>query len=762
MSKQFFTIKSFQGGINSKDHPRDMHEMQSQDIQGLTVKDSGEAKSPGGYDPTQIKLSAATSSTLATTPGYGLYAFQSDNGLDGNANITNLIAYPFIDDGIGNGEDVLKIWESTDNTDRAGLNLDNGTNAITKPNLVYYYKNGALRVADSNLHANAVPHKFIFNKRQQMTMTEANSTAWLWVSTAIEPPGTVSDADNATGDVEFTNGEASLVVPGGAVTTGMYAADRINIDHEINTDITTSLAAGTYEFAASWIYDSGQESVPTPSSGSDISINNTNGIYFRAYYKSRASGSVNVEDFGAHIIGSRLYVRRQEDTGDSWHFLLDVDFARGSRDSMFDAFRGTGVVIDEATDGGSLSNREIASGDDQAATTFYTDVVSGIAGDHSTFYVLRRMNPMTYESINGYRPDVDSVGMAKGHGFKDSAVIGTRVFLANVSYKDEHGTTKAMGDRILYSMPNKFDTFPNTNFLDIGADDGESFTAIEGFGGMLFSFKSTNMYIVNVQSGSPAGWGVVGKYDFMGIKFPSAYTKTEFGIVWANEFGCYMSNGQGVQKLTNSIGDTTWNSFIHDSNPALVSYDPIEKSIMVQGNSSSSDDLYVFNMSTKSWTRQINNLVIAGSDNHQTNTNTALHNGVPITASFNDNDDKMYIWQWATTAASQAFVIHTKDFDLGQPQLKKKIYSVIITLNNNNADITLWKVYVGVDGAAPSAQSGFSNSTTISSNADWIVQKETFTTPLTGESFSFKFSGTGNVRIGDISIEHRPLRKRAD
>ena len=54
MSKQFFTIKSFQGGINSKDHPRDMHEMQSQDIQGLTVKDSGEAKSPGGYNTTAI------------------------------------------------------------------------------------------------------------------------------------------------------------------------------------------------------------------------------------------------------------------------------------------------------------------------------------------------------------------------------------------------------------------------------------------------------------------------------------------------------------------------------------------------------------------------------------------------------------------------------------------------------------------------------------------------------------------------------------
>jgi len=751
MSKQFFTIKSFQGGINSKDHPRDMHEMQSQDIQGLTVKDSGEAKSPGGYNTSAI-FSSDAHATIQTTPGYGLFAFESDNKMDGDIANSKMIAFPFIDEAIGNDEAVLKIDQIAPEADdyhalEPDTNLNDGTSdQITKPDLVYYYKNGALRVADANFHANAVPHKFIFNKRLQMLCSEAYNKHWMWLSTELAKPTTFYGTTGA-GDSTYRTG--SLVVPGGAGVVGMPVSDQINFDHKIIDTVTTDLAAGTYEFAASWVYDSGQESLLRKlSNTSTIVIANTNGIMLRAYFKSRANTEVDERDFGAHIIGSRIYMRRVESVGDSWHLAIDVDFARGSRNSMLESFRGDGV--------GTGANHSLTSNSSGDATVYYTHSQESTSS-YTTFYLITRMNPMTFESINGYRADLDAVSLSKSHGWKDAAVIGTRSFLANISYVDEFGTSKVMGDRILYSMPNKFDIFPNKNFLDIGADDGESFTAIEGFGGMLFAFKNTNMYIVNVQSGSPGGWGIAGKYDFMGIKFPSAYTKTEFGIVWANEFGCYMSNGQGVQKLTNSIGDTTWNAFIHDTYPALVSYDPIEKSIIVQGNSVSSDDLYVFNMGTKSWTRQINNLVAAA----QSNTNTSLHNGFPITASWNTSDHKVYIWKWDTTSASQAFVLHTKEFDLGQPQLKKKIYSVIITLNNNGADITSWKAYVGVDGATPSAQSGFSNSTTISSSADWIVQKETLTTPLTGESFSFKFSGTGNVRIGDISIEYRSLRKRA-
>ena len=96
--------------------------------------------------------------------------------------------------------------------------------------------------------------------------------------------------------------------------------------------------------------------------------------------------------------------------------------------------------------------------------------------------------------------------------------------------------------------------------------------------------------------------------------------------------------------------------------------------------------------------------------------------------------------------------------------LKKKIYSVVITLNNNNADVTAFYVKVGKDSNAVDTaqwkQGG--NGETISASLDWIVKKYVFQTPLIVESVAFELTGTGNIKINDFSVEYRPLRKRAD
>jgi len=753
MAKEFFSLKTFHGGINSKDSPRDMSEAQFQDIQGLSVKDVGQAKSPGGYNTTAIFTSSATTNAgIDETPGYGLFSFEADNKIDESVANSKMIAYPFMEDTLTNDEAVLKIRQTSPSTDDNDdtLNLDDGSNAITKPNLVYYYKNGGLRVADNNLHSNAVPHKYIFIKRLQMLCSEANNTNWMWLSTELAKPTTFFGYTGEGDTTNIGNHFTSVEVPGGTGDVGMPSSDRINFDHKINTSVTTDLSAGTYEFAASWVYDSGQESLLTKLSDSPtITIANTNGIMLRAYFKTRDNSTVDRRDFGAHIIGSRIYMRRIESVGDSWHLAIDVDFARGSRNSMLESFRGSGV--------GTSANHSLTSNNSGNTNHYYTDSQESSSG-YTTFYLITRMNPMTYESINGYRADSDAVSLSKGHGWKTSTVINTRAFLANISYVDEFGTSKVMGDRILYSTPNKFDIFPNKNFLDIGADDGESFTALESFSGMLFAFKNTNMYMINVQSGSPAGWGLAGKYDYMGISSPASVSKTELGIAWANKYGCYLSSGKGVQKLTNSISDTVWQSFLNQP-PHLVSYEPNEKNIIVQGESNGSNDLYVFNIPTKSWSRQNNNI----TSTYNTNTNTVIHDGKVIIGGYDSDNKKIKIFQWSTTQASQSFVLHTKEFDLGAPSLKKKIYSVVITLNNNNTDITNVYLKVGKDGNSVETsqwkQGG--NGETISASSDWIVKRYEFQTPLIIESIEFELTGTGKININDFSVEYRPLRKRA-
>ena len=133
MAKEFFSLKTFHGGINSKDNPRDMSEAQFQDVQGLSVKDVGEAKSPGGYNTSAIFSSDATSNAgIDETPGYGLFSFEADNNLaEGVAN-SKMIAYPFIEDTLIADEAVLKIRQiSPSGADFAGsMPLDDSSNAI--------------------------------------------------------------------------------------------------------------------------------------------------------------------------------------------------------------------------------------------------------------------------------------------------------------------------------------------------------------------------------------------------------------------------------------------------------------------------------------------------------------------------------------------------------------------------------------------------------------------------------------------------------
>ena len=49
------------------------------------------------------------------------------------------------------------------------------------------------------------------------------------------------------------------------------------------------------------------------------------------------------------------------------------------------------------------------------------------------------------------------------------------------------------GDQIRYSDVNKFLTFPELNFIDIGVNDGESFVKLEAFADRLLAFKERSI-----------------------------------------------------------------------------------------------------------------------------------------------------------------------------------------------------------------------------------------------------------------------------
>ena len=99
--------------------------------------------------------------------------------------------------------------------------------------------------------------------------------------------------------------------------------------------------------------------------------------------------------------------------------------------------------------------------------------------------------------------------------------------------------------------------------------------------------------------------------------------------------------------------------------------------------------------------------------------------------------------------------------DFGEPARIKKIYAVTITYKSDNAMTT--PVSYSVDGA-----DSFSNFTGnfADTSGDWSVLRATVASPFECKSLQIKVantvaSGTGSFHINDISIEYRPIHKRA-
>ena len=96
---------------------------------------------------------------------------------------------------------------------------------------------------------------------------------------------------------------------------------------------------------------------------------------------------------------------------------------------------------------------------------------SGTTNSVYTTASVQSLSPVldTYETINGYPPTVPSITISKnGEAWKTGIVCNRRAFIANVKiYEEGADVPTVFGDRIMYSMPNRFDTFPSFNFIDV-------------------------------------------------------------------------------------------------------------------------------------------------------------------------------------------------------------------------------------------------------------------------------------------------------
>ena len=574
------------------------------------------------------------------------------------------------------------------------------------------------------------------DKLIHLKLTDANNMSSVTLNYGTDSGITTGGIANLIGQIIHINGEAMRVRSTNTLDgSGTLSVLQLLVDRDVfgtgvlehasgakaKTTLTTSITvtgggweAGSYEFCHTVVDLQDNETLPQSPQSTLFPI--TTGAYFTNVGFIIKHGSFTARK---NEKGVRVYTRKKDGNG-RWILFLDVDYQRGVRTNLFEDYDS----FSSAT--GTGSNYRKVEG---------IDVV----------------NPSldTYESINGYSQDEESIDFGTDGGYRASTVCARRAWVANVRKNDE-----VFDDRIYYSPVNRFATFPDSYYLDIGISDGDSFTSLHSLGNRLLAFKQKKLYVINVSSTSDAGWYLEAEYDGMGCIFQNAVTKTPFGICWVNRNGVYIFDGSSAPKeLTTKLDDNLWQAGQELSNALLkpsIAYEPKYKQLYVLQDSAmtsnsgvdTEDKVFCYDFTTQGWTTRA---CVGSAD---VSNFVESFDGVYF---FKHSDDKIH--SLTNNYGTKNIELITKDIDFGNPGLVKKIKKVYIAARDAAANTTLTLAYALDGSTSYTALTGQAVN-----NANYQIKA--FTVNQNCESISLKVTSDGKIDINDINIDYRQTNKR--
>ncbi len=574
----------------------------------------------------------------------------------------------------------------------------------------------------------------------------------------------------------------------------LTAGQGFNVNIATETDQEGVISKGIYELAQTFIYDNNQESLPKLYS-------NTHTV---AEANDLKSLSINISTAGPYdprISGGRIYIREQG-KNEEWVMLLDINLTKGCRLKFSDDYSAwdnafyaptatTGNNSDYITNVTDLSKivagMSISGGNIQAGTTvsqhnnvdtlLLSQATSGTGASgvalsiQGSFYScpdynqsdnnfrLREFGLLTYEILNGFSSNIFSHTIGdQGEYWKDSVISNNRVFICNVSLKDENtglskeeSTTVNYPDRIMYSMPNRYDTFPSVNYIEAAKGDADSYIALESYADRLLAFKSKSLDIINI-SGDDRNWFLEDSKKYQGVAHPEAVKKTQYGIVWVNKQGLFIYDGSSIRNLTEAkIKDSDWSSHVGEFTGII--YDEQESMVFIINSLDNNGDAYMCDLKVGNFT-YIKDFVLDTYDGLTNSVDTDSNN----TFIAHDSNSAIDIYQLnRTPAANTQTKFSTKMFDFGNIHHVKKIYAIYVTYKSS-ADITDTFTLVEEDGNSHDL-----GVTIPAETNNWTKIKLTPQTPVVCNKVSLVFftnTTSSKVYINDISFEYRVLSKR--
>ena len=435
--------------------------------------------------------------------------------------------------------------------------------------------------------------------------------------------------------------------------------------------------------------------------------------------------------FDPRISGGRVYIRKASDDSE-FIMLIDIDLTKGARTKLSDDYTAW----------------------HDAGSSQYKCPNATVADN----FRITELGFITYEVINGFSSSIFSNALGdSGEHWKDTVVANNRVFVCNVTMKDEEtGDTKADAtlryypDRIMYSMPNRYDTFPSDNFIEAAKGDADVYVAIEAYADRLLAYKNKSLDIINI-AGDDRNWFLEDSKQYQGVLHPEAVKRTQYGIIWANKQGLYLYNGSSITNLKeNKISDSDWSTHV-GANTGII-YDEQESMAFVVKSLDDDGNSYMCDLKKGNFTK-INDFVL--------DTNDGLTNSVDTESNStligHDTGSAVDLFQISRTVVAAPAKFTTKALSFGDVHQVKKVYAVYITYKS---DVVLTNMFSLLEeDNSSTALSG-----TISASAsNWAKVKLTPSSPVTCNKISLQLntsSTDAKVYINDIALEYRALYKK--
>jgi len=700
MPRETITLNRFNGGICDHQEPRDLKDIEIVEGIDISIDSDGKISRCGLFDNLSTLTNIASSGTTVVV-GYGLFTFSADHTSTGGNTPTDYFAIAY---SRNSGTSVFKEvvicerdgtkWNSTAGSSWISMTTGSDT---TEFHPVFYYIDGALRICDGNLNSTKTTNKWFGFVNQKLWTGSTYSetvTQWIGVDNNLASPtkglyGILLGVCTAAGD---TNTAYISIVSniGTTLDSGIYflSDNNNNLFGQITAHVSTAELT-TANVASAWASGDQVWIMPPVGTGFNVHVESgnhangawtpsTNWTFFQTFLydnkqesrlhemtgpnaglalsstENYITGNVIVQGpYDRRITGGRIYAQETNKPFDPFYLVLEIDFDKGvhtSDNEVWDDWDSYGAT------GGPLAG-----------------------------FVSYTLGPETYETLNGIDPSHwGSSTKPLSARYKTVAIANRIAYFGNVLYDG-----KINSDSIFKSTPNKFDLTTDERELEVAKNDGENIVKLETYADRILEFKERHLYIINTAQDIEF---LEDEYDWKGVSKPYHVLKTEYGIIWFNNYGVFLYNGETVLDLFYDFEDrsrrkislSTFQSFLGTS--PSIGYDANTKKCIITQNSAHIDsyrsNLYIFNLENRTWLKSYKNFGDSINATAFTNIVTWFNGNI---VSYDAITRDMYYLKEGSTNSTTSLSIKTKDIDFGMPGIKKNVYKVYVTHKGNGA-----------------------------------------------------------------------------